>query len=51
MNQIRQVNIDDITTGNRFRKDMCDIQALADSIKELGLLSGLGIPNGDLFND
>ena len=43
MNSIKQVDIDDITIGNRFRKDMGDIQSLADSIKELGLLQPIGI--------
>lgn len=43
MNPIKQVDIDDITIGDRYRKDMGDLQALAASIEELGLLQPIGI--------
>ena len=35
-----------IKTGGRFRKDFGDIPALAESIKELGLLQPIGIDSG-----
>ena len=38
-----EVSINLIKKGERFRKDLGDIQALADSIKELGLLQPIGI--------
>ena len=43
MNPIKQIDIDDITIGNRYRKDMGDLQALSTSIEELGLLQPIGI--------
>ncbi len=38
-----EVNINLIKKGDRFRKELGDIQSLADSIKELGLLQPIGI--------
>lgn len=38
-----EVNVNDITIGNRHRKDMGDIDALAKSIEEVGLLQPIGI--------
>jgi len=37
------INISLIKTGERYRKDMGDLQALADSIKELGQLQPIGV--------
>ena len=34
----QEIRIDEIIIGERFRKDMGDVDALAESIKELGLL-------------
>lgn len=43
MSQINDVQIATIKVGDRCRKDMGDLQALADSIKELELLQPIGI--------
>ena len=38
-----ELNVNDIKIGNRHRKDMGDIEALAKSIEEVGLLQPIGI--------
>jgi len=38
-----KMKISDIKIGNRFRKDLGDIHALADSIKDIGLLQPIVI--------
>jgi ParB family chromosome partitioning protein len=38
-----KVSIAEINVGKRFRKELGDIQALADSLKEVGLLQALGV--------
>ena len=43
---IIEVDMRDINTQGRFRKDFGDIPALAESIKELGLLHPIGIDSG-----
>lgn len=43
MQQHEDVDIEDVIIGNRFRKELGDIQALADSIREQGLLQPIGI--------
>lgn len=40
---IIEVAIEHVVVGERFRKDFGDLQALADSIKEIGLLQPIGI--------
>ncbi len=40
---LREVKIADVKVANRHRKDMGDVQALADSIRELGLLQPIGV--------
>jgi len=37
------MRIDEIIIGNRYRKDMGDLQVLADSINEQGLLQAIGV--------
>ena len=50
MNQVNDVYICTIKIGDRYRKEMGDLQALADSIEELGLLQPIGInPNYQLI--
>ena len=50
MNPINDVQISTIKIGDRYRKDMGDLQVLADSIEELGLLQPIGInPNYQLI--
>lgn len=39
----KRLNISDITVKNRFRKDFGDLEELASSIKEFGLLQPIGI--------
>lgn len=43
---IIEVAIEHVVVGERFRKDFGDLQALADSIKEIGLLQPIGIDAG-----
>jgi len=44
-----QIRIDKVIIGNRHRKDMGDLEALADSITTLGLLQPIGVtPKGEL---
>jgi ParB family transcriptional regulator, chromosome partitioning protein len=44
------MKISDIKIGNRFRKDLGDIQNLADSIREIGLLQPVVVnENNDLI--
>ena len=38
-----KIAIDSITTGKRYRKDVGNLQELADSIKEQGLLQPVGL--------
>lgn len=38
-----EIKISQVKTGERFRKDMGDLQGLADSMKELGQLQPIGI--------
>jgi ParB-like chromosome segregation protein Spo0J len=40
------MKISDIKIGERFRKDLGDIQTLANSIKEIGLLQPVVINDG-----
>jgi hypothetical protein len=40
---VREVRVDSITVGERTRKDYGDLQELADSIAEFGLLQPIGI--------
>ncbi len=43
------INVHDIKIGNRHRKEMGDIEALACSIEEVGLLQPIGItPDNEL---
>jgi site-specific DNA-methyltransferase (adenine-specific) len=42
-NQITEIKISDIIIGDRHRKDMGDLQSLADSIKEVGLFHAIGL--------
>jgi ParB-like chromosome segregation protein Spo0J len=39
----QQIRIDDVIVGERFRKELGDIEALAQSIKELGLLQPIAV--------
>lgn len=43
---IIEVAIEHVVVGERFRKDFGDLQALADSIKQIGLLQPIGIDAG-----
>lgn len=43
MKQINEVDIEIIKVGDRYRKDMGDLQSLVASIEELGLLQPIGI--------
>lgn len=50
MNQVNDIQVGTIKIGDRYRKDMGDLQALAASIEELGLLQPIGInPNYQLI--
>ena len=44
------VKITDIKIGNRFRKDLGDIDSLAESIKELGLIEPIVISENNESN-
>ena len=44
------VKITDIKIGNRFRKDLGDIDSLAESIKELGLIEPIVISENNRAN-
>ena len=41
--RLKTIGVDEITIGKRHRKDMGDLQALADSIDTLGLVDPIGI--------
>ena len=41
--QINEVTLSTIKVGERYRKDMGDLDALADSIRTVGLLQPIGI--------
>jgi len=44
-----QIKIKDIKIGTRYRKDMGDLQKLADSIKKQGLLQPIGIDQNNVL--
>jgi ParB-like chromosome segregation protein Spo0J len=50
MTTLRDISIEDIRVGDRYRKDLGDIQTLAESIRRLGLMQPVGItPDSELI--